>query len=119
MEKFVVQEQSQHLSTSDVLATSPKKIKLEDDEKVKEDEEDGDSASSEFSHPVPWHKIEKEGLDLDYALLFSKEEANELFKQLEEEVVYTTGTTSTILIKHFHHMFSTADERLRLFYSRG
>lgn len=79
-------------------APSPqKKIKLESDEKMKqeEEEEEGENASSaEFSHPVPWQKIEAEGLDCDYALLFSKEEADRLFRQLEEEVVYSTGTTS-------------------------
>lgn len=55
-------------------------------------EEDEDEASAEFSHPVPWQKIEAEGLDCDYALLFSKKEADHFFKLLEEEVVYSTGT---------------------------
>lgn len=50
------------------------------------DEED------EFPHPIPWQKIEAQGLDCDYSLLFSKEEANRLFMQLEEEVEYFTGT---------------------------
>ncbi|KAK5910202.1 hypothetical protein CesoFtcFv8_004060 [Champsocephalus esox] len=75
-------------------ARSPqKKIKLESDEGVEQDEED-----EEFSHPVPWQKIEAEGLDCDYALLFSKEEADNLFKQLEEEVVYSTGEEAKVQV---------------------
>ncbi len=100
MEKFVVQGQNKRSCTND--ARSPqKKIKLESDERMKheeeeeeEEEEDECGALAEFAHPVPWQKIEAEGLDCDYALLFSKEEADHLFKQLEEEVVYSTGTTS-------------------------
>ena len=98
MEKFVVPRRQRRSGTSE--APSPqKKIKLESDEKMKqeeeEEEEEGEDASSaEFSHPVPWQKIESEGLDCDYALLFSKEEAEKLFRQLEQEVVYATGTTS-------------------------
>lgn len=86
MEQFV----NKRSCTSD--ARSPqKKIKLETDERMKEEEEEDEN---EFSHPVPWQKIESEGLDCDYAQLFSKEEADHLFKQLEEEVVYSTGTIS-------------------------
>lgn len=84
MDKFVVRQQ--HKDMKDVK--SRQKIKLESDEKVKEEDEE-----DEFSHPVPWQKIEAEGLDCDYALLFSKEEADRLFSKLEEEVVYSTGTS--------------------------
>ncbi|KAF6729532.1 Alpha-ketoglutarate-dependent dioxygenase alkB-like 2 [Oryzias melastigma] len=31
-----------------------------------------DTEGGEFSHPIPWQKIEAEGLDCDYALIFSK-----------------------------------------------
>lgn len=76
-------------------------IKPEYDERIKEEEEEEEengAVLSEFSNPVPWRKIEAEGLDVDYALLFTKEEANHLFKQLEEEVVYSTGKISTIVL---------------------
>ncbi|XP_074494120.1 DNA oxidative demethylase ALKBH2 [Sebastes fasciatus] len=75
-------------------ARSPqKKIKLEtDDERLKQEEDEED----EFSHPVPWQKIEAEGLDCDYAQLFSKEEADHLLNKLEEEVVYATGEESKV-----------------------
>ncbi|XP_059194090.1 DNA oxidative demethylase ALKBH2 isoform X2 [Centropristis striata] len=76
-------------------ARSPrKKIKLEGEERRKEEEEE----DNEFSHPVPWQKIEAEGLDCDYALLFSKEEADHLFRQLEEEVVYSTGEEAKVQV---------------------
>ncbi|KAM9360660.1 DNA oxidative demethylase ALKBH2 [Symphorus nematophorus] len=103
MERFVVRGQNKRSSTND--ARSPrKKIKLESDEKVKqeeeeeEEEEDDDEHLADFSNPVPWQKIEAEGLDCDYALLFSKEEADRLFKQLEEEVVYSTGEESKVQV---------------------
>lgn len=51
-----------------------------------------EEGEDEFPHPIPWQKIESQGLDCDYGLLFSKEEANRLFMQLEEEVEYFTGT---------------------------
>lgn len=69
-----------------------KKMKLEADESVMQEEEEEYDEDSEFSHPVPWQKIEAEGLDCDYAMLFTKAEADHLLKQLEEEVVYSTGT---------------------------
>lgn len=51
----------------------------------------------EFSLPVPWQKIEAEGLDCDNSLLFNKEEADHLFIQLEEEVEYFTGIEGTFV----------------------
>lgn len=89
MEKLVTQGRKKYSCTSEALRRSPrKKIELEEEE----DEVDEDAVLAEFSHPVPWQKIEAEGLDCDYALLFSKDEADHLFKQLEEEVVYSTGS---------------------------
>lgn len=102
MEKFVIQDRNKRRCTSDTPAGSPrKKIKQERDEKIKEEdsEDDEDAAFAEFSKPVPWQKIEAEGLDCDYALLFSKEEADCLFTQLEEEVVYATGTSTLFSLK--------------------
>ncbi|XP_040010135.1 DNA oxidative demethylase ALKBH2 isoform X2 [Xiphias gladius] len=102
MEKFVSRGQNKKRScTGDATRRSPRKIiKLEDDERMKEeeDEEDTDATIAEFSHPVPWQKIEAEGLDCDYALLFSKEEADQLFKQLEEELVYATGEEAKVQV---------------------
>ncbi|XP_029365752.1 DNA oxidative demethylase ALKBH2 isoform X1 [Echeneis naucrates] len=98
MEKFVIRAQNKR---SETLRRSPrKKIKLEEGERMKEEEDevDEDAALVEFSHPVPWQKIEAEGLDCDYALLFSKEEADQLFKQLEEQVVYSTGEEAKVQV---------------------
>ncbi|XP_036383109.1 DNA oxidative demethylase ALKBH2 [Megalops cyprinoides] len=67
--------------------------------KVCEEEEEEDTfITAEFSHPLPWQKIEAEGLDCDYALLFSKDEADRLFKQLEEEVEYFTGEKAQVRV---------------------
>ncbi|XP_041854541.1 DNA oxidative demethylase ALKBH2 isoform X1 [Melanotaenia boesemani] len=96
MEKFLLGGLKKRLRSNDALRKSPgKKIKLEEDEKIKVEVEDGELG--EFSHPVPWQKIEAEGLNCDYALLFSKEEADDLFKRLEEEVVYSAGAASTLV----------------------
>lgn len=56
---------------------------------------DQDEEEDEFPNPIPWQKIEAQGLDCDYGLLFSKDEASRLFMQLEEEVEYFTGTDGT------------------------
>ncbi|XP_062873508.1 DNA oxidative demethylase ALKBH2 [Trichomycterus rosablanca] len=61
-------------------------------------EEDEDTEDEEFSHPIPWRKIEGEGLDCDYGLLFSKEEADRLFLQLEQEVEYFTGEETKVQV---------------------
>ncbi|XP_074525468.1 DNA oxidative demethylase ALKBH2 isoform X2 [Halichoeres trimaculatus] len=97
MEKLVV-EGKKSSSSSD--GKSPcKKLKLEDDDmKLEEDTEDEQALLEEFSNPVPWRKIEAEGLDCDYALLFSKEEADQLFKRLEEELVYSTGEEAKVQV---------------------
>nr|XP_029534110.1 DNA oxidative demethylase ALKBH2 [Oncorhynchus nerka] len=55
-----------------------------------------DADLTEFSQS--WQKIEAEGLDCDYALLFPKEEADCLYTQLEEEVVYLTGDKTKIQV---------------------
>ncbi|KAL6465791.1 hypothetical protein MHYP_G00259240 [Metynnis hypsauchen] len=57
-----------------------------------------DDEDEEFSHPIPWRKIEAEGLDCDHGLLFSKEEADRLFSRLEEEVEYFTGDQAKVQV---------------------
>lgn len=100
MEKFVIHGQNKRSCSSD--AVKNKKIKREKYDRIKEEEEkNAEEDENEFSHPVPWEKIEAEGLDCDYALLFSKEEADQLFKQLEEEVVYSTGTILTLFVHSY------------------
>ncbi|XP_029295173.1 DNA oxidative demethylase ALKBH2 isoform X2 [Cottoperca gobio] len=93
MEKFV----NNRAFINDARSPQKKKLKLESDERRKQ-EEDEEDEEDEFSHPVPWQKIEAERLDCDYALLFSKEEADHLFKQLEEEVVYSTGEEAQVQV---------------------
>ncbi|XP_075875628.1 DNA oxidative demethylase ALKBH2 isoform X3 [Nelusetta ayraudi] len=94
MEKSAVPGRRKHIASDD---TSPqKKMKLESEERAGEEEEV--DSSGEFSHPVPWQKIDAEGLDCDYAQLFSKKEADHLFKMLEEEVVYFTGEEAKLLV---------------------
>lgn len=93
---LLVHCQNKRLCSEDVPQGSPrKKIKVEEDASVNEN--DTDTGLDEFSHPIPWQKLEAEELDCDYALLFSKREADDLFTQLEEEVVYSTGTSTCLL----------------------
>lgn len=99
MKHSVVPGRQKH-SANDEMSPQ-KKLKLESEERTEEkgemeeneEEEEEDVSSGEFSHPVPWQKIEAEGLDCDYAQLFTKKEADHLFQKLEEEVVYSTGRT--------------------------
>ncbi|KAF7661971.1 hypothetical protein LDENG_00248610 [Lucifuga dentata] len=98
MEKFVIREPSKRSCPDGGPRQGPgKTIKLEMYNNGMKDHAEEDE-NAEFSHPVPWQKIEAEGLDCDYALLFSKEEADHLFKQLEEEVVYSTGEESKVQV---------------------
>lgn len=82
MDKFV----TRHRKRSAVEADEWKS-----EEPIKKCQEDECEVEEEFSQPIPWQKFEAEGLDCDYSLLFDKEEADRLFNQLEEEVVYFTG----------------------------
>ncbi|KAL2091772.1 hypothetical protein ACEWY4_011570 [Coilia grayii] len=60
--------------------------------------EDSSRLPEEFSQPIPWRKIEAEGLDCDYGLLFKTEEATELFNELEKEVEYFTGDQAKVQV---------------------
>ncbi|XP_026865104.2 DNA oxidative demethylase ALKBH2 [Electrophorus electricus] len=62
---------------------------------IKDTDED---AEEEFPQPIPWQKIEAEGLDCDYSLLFSKVEADRIFYQLEDEVEYFTGDKAKVQV---------------------
>lgn len=42
-----------------------------------------------------WRHIRSEGLDCDYMVLFGKAEADEIFRELEQEVEYFTGKQRT------------------------
>uniref|UniRef100_A0A3Q2YVB0 DNA oxidative demethylase ALKBH2 n=1 Tax=Hippocampus comes TaxID=109280 RepID=A0A3Q2YVB0_HIPCM len=84
MEKFVRKQSC----PDDTETTTPsKKLKPEE---IEGKEEAVDAEEDDFSDPIPWQKIESEGLDCDYALLFTKHEADHLFQKLEKEVVYST-----------------------------
>ncbi|XP_017269483.3 DNA oxidative demethylase ALKBH2 isoform X2 [Kryptolebias marmoratus] len=97
MKRFLLHEQNECLCGNDVLHRSPrKKLKLEEDGSISD--EDTDTDLGEFSRPIPWQKVEAEDLDCDYALLFTKGEADGLFTQLEEEVVYSTGDEAKVQV---------------------
>uniref|UniRef100_A0A3P9MCJ2 DNA oxidative demethylase ALKBH2 n=1 Tax=Oryzias latipes TaxID=8090 RepID=A0A3P9MCJ2_ORYLA len=98
MENGVLQRRHKRLCTKNSPERREWKMMklLNDDEGIQE--EDDDTKVGEFSHPVPWQKIQAEGLDCDYALIFSKKEADELFKHLEEEVVYSTGEEAKVQV---------------------
>ncbi|XP_077417518.1 DNA oxidative demethylase ALKBH2 [Vanacampus margaritifer] len=90
MEKFVREQ-----PCSDDTESPSKKLKPEG---VEGKEQAVDAEEDDFSDPVPWQKIESEGLDCDYALLFTKEEADHLFQKLEQEVVYLTGEEAKVKV---------------------
>lgn len=92
MEKFVRKQSC--LDDSEI--TPSKKLKPEE---IEGKEEAVDAEEDDFSDPIPWQKIESEGLDCDYALLFTKHEADHLFQKLEKEVVYSTGESHLSILK--------------------
>ncbi|XP_073438702.1 DNA oxidative demethylase ALKBH2 [Dendrobates tinctorius] len=45
-----------------------------------------------------WKRVRAENLSCDYTFLFNKTEANELFQQLEKDIVYFTGEMSKVQV---------------------
>lgn len=88
MDKFVTRNRKRSAVEAD---------EWKSEEPIKKYHEDECEVEEEFSQPIPWQKFEAEGLDCDYSLLFDKEEADRLFNQLEEEVVYFTGIESAFV----------------------
>uniref|UniRef100_A0A673L0X8 AlkB homolog 2, alpha-ketoglutarate-dependent dioxygenase n=1 Tax=Sinocyclocheilus rhinocerous TaxID=307959 RepID=A0A673L0X8_9TELE len=80
MSKFVIRRRKRSAVEADEWKTEEPFKKYKEECEVEE----------EFSQPIPWQKIEAEGLDCDCSLLFDKEEADHLFNQLEDEVEYFT-----------------------------
>ncbi|XP_051923750.1 DNA oxidative demethylase ALKBH2 isoform X1 [Hippocampus zosterae] len=91
MEKFVRKQSC----PDDTEITPSMKIKPEE---IEGKEEAADAEEDDFSDPIPWQKIESEGLDCDYALLFTQHEADHLFQKLEKEVVYSTGDEAKVQV---------------------
>ncbi|ROL51428.1 DNA oxidative demethylase ALKBH2 [Anabarilius grahami] len=89
MDKFVIRHRKRSAVEED---------EWKSEEPIKKCQEDECEVEEEFSQPIPWQKFEAEGLDCDYSLLFDKEEADRLFNQLEEEVVYFTGDKAKIQV---------------------
>jgi alpha-ketoglutarate-dependent dioxygenase alkB family protein 2 len=52
-----------------------------------------------------WRHIAAEGLDCDYTVLFGKAEADEILRELEEEVEYFTGKQKTVCVDTLAIMF--------------
>ncbi|KAK7499079.1 hypothetical protein BaRGS_00009626 [Batillaria attramentaria] len=50
-----------------------------------------DVKSSDDKSQLPWKKLRAENLDLDYVRLYSKKEADDLLKELENALEYNTG----------------------------
>ncbi|XP_068845672.1 DNA oxidative demethylase ALKBH2 isoform X1 [Capricornis sumatraensis] len=47
---------------------------------------------------LSWRRIQAEGLDCDYTVLFGKAEADEIFQELEKEVEYFTGALARVQV---------------------
>lgn len=53
-----------------------------------------EGASRSLQSPS-WRHLRAEGLNCDYTVLFGKAEADEIFRELEQEVEYFTGRRRT------------------------
>lgn len=47
---------------------------------------------------LSWRRIRSEGLDCDYTVLFGKAEADEIFRELEQQVEYFTGALAKVQV---------------------
>ncbi|XP_062399626.1 DNA oxidative demethylase ALKBH2 isoform X2 [Sardina pilchardus] len=100
MDHFVTARRKRHEGALD-QAPHSKKSREAPEEDLGEDygeEEENSSLLKEFSQPIPWRKIEAEGLDCDYCLLIETEEANKLFNALESEIEYFTGDQAKVQV---------------------
>ncbi|CAL1616029.1 unnamed protein product [Knipowitschia caucasica] len=86
------------ITSININKTKKPKVEKDVEEFTAGDDCDEETALAEFANPVPWQKIEAEGFDCDYALLFPKEEADILFRKLEEEVEYATGKEAQVQV---------------------
>ncbi|XP_041955657.1 DNA oxidative demethylase ALKBH2 isoform X1 [Alosa sapidissima] len=104
MDRFVTasRKRKRHVGGELDQASHSKKSREAPEEELEEDygeeEEEEDMLLKEFSQPIPWRKIEAEGLDCDYCLLFKTDEANELFNALERELEYFTGDQAKVQV---------------------
>lgn len=46
-----------------------------------------------------WRHLRAQGLNCDYTILFGKAEADEIFRELEQEVEYFTGKRRALAVK--------------------
>ncbi|KAG7251510.1 hypothetical protein CRUP_038191 [Coryphaenoides rupestris] len=78
------------------------------------DADGADDSADEFSRPVPWKKVDAEGLDCDYALLFTKDEANRLFNDWRPRCCNSTGLHYTYSgVKHGARQWTPTLEYIR------
>nr|XP_006640400.1 PREDICTED: DNA oxidative demethylase ALKBH2 [Lepisosteus oculatus]XP_015221734.1 PREDICTED: DNA oxidative demethylase ALKBH2 [Lepisosteus oculatus]XP_015221735.1 PREDICTED: DNA oxidative demethylase ALKBH2 [Lepisosteus oculatus]XP_015221736.1 PREDICTED: DNA oxidative demethylase ALKBH2 [Lepisosteus oculatus] len=104
MDRFVTRTKKRPATATAVAVATHNELETTDERKrtrcaVSGDEEEYDCPSEgEFSAPLPWQKIEAEALDLDYTVLFSKAEADRLFKKLEEEIEYFSGEKAKVQV---------------------
>ncbi|CAN2390687.1 1-ethyladenine demethylase activity, partial [Pristimantis euphronides] len=57
-----------------------------------------EKADSSLEQTYSWKRIRAENLSCDYTSLFNKAEANELFQQLEKDIVYFTGDLAKVQV---------------------
>jgi len=53
---------------------------------------------SKISKTITFKKISSENLDCDYGLIYSREEAKDIFRKCEEEISYFTGQLSKVFV---------------------
>ncbi|XP_028851734.1 DNA oxidative demethylase ALKBH2 [Denticeps clupeoides] len=95
MDKFVTRTRKRTMEDGGKdLHSKRRKTSLTETEKG----EEGKSPGGEFPRPIPWRKIEADGLDCDYGLLFSREEADGLYSSLEQEVEYFSGDQAKVRV---------------------
>ncbi|XP_077995909.1 DNA oxidative demethylase ALKBH2-like [Glandiceps talaboti] len=82
-------------NTQKTKQSSPKSEVLETDEEQTDDKQ---YLLKARAAGLSWKQYEAENLDCDYVQLFSKREADDLYKECEEQLVYNTGKLAQVNI---------------------
>lgn len=75
-------------------------VKPDQDDLRGEREEPAPPGGASGGQPsLNWRHLRGQGLDCDYTVLFGKAEADEIFRELEQQVEYFTGKRRTLGVR--------------------
>uniref|UniRef100_A0A6I8Q8D4 DNA oxidative demethylase ALKBH2 n=2 Tax=Xenopus tropicalis TaxID=8364 RepID=A0A6I8Q8D4_XENTR len=99
MDKFVIKKSAakSKRGLKDESSGSTDFNKLDEEPRTKKRNADQDTFHLTSDH-FTWKRIQAENLNCDYTSLFSKNEADDIFQQLEKDIVYFSGNLSQVMV---------------------